>query len=53
MLSNLCAALPALYTLFITMAQVAGQEEREKSTALKGEYVTALWETYECVSAFL
>lgn len=38
MLSHLCAALtPALYTLWITMAYVAGQEDREKTTALKGK----------------
>uniref|UniRef100_A0A671Y8M4 ARB2 cotranscriptional regulator A n=1 Tax=Sparus aurata TaxID=8175 RepID=A0A671Y8M4_SPAAU len=35
MLSHLCAATPALYILWFTMAQVAGQEDREKTTALK------------------
>ncbi|XP_037632585.1 cotranscriptional regulator FAM172A homolog isoform X2 [Sebastes umbrosus] len=35
MLSHLCAATPALYILWITMAQIAGQEDREKTTALK------------------
>eukprot|EP00064_Thunnus_orientalis_P007291 superscaffoldBa00000798_g7311 len=35
MLSHLCAAIPALYILWIAMAQVAGQEDREKTTALK------------------
>ncbi|KAG7243936.1 hypothetical protein INR49_006094, partial [Caranx melampygus] len=35
MLSHLCAATPTLYILWITMAQVAGQEDREKTTALK------------------
>ncbi|XP_028269186.1 cotranscriptional regulator ARB2A homolog isoform X2 [Parambassis ranga] len=35
MLCHLCAATPALYLLCITMAQVAGQEEREKTPALK------------------
>lgn len=38
MLSHLCAATPALYILWITMAQIAGQEDREKTTALKGKY---------------
>uniref|UniRef100_A0A3B4V0U8 ARB2 cotranscriptional regulator A n=1 Tax=Seriola dumerili TaxID=41447 RepID=A0A3B4V0U8_SERDU len=35
MRSHLCAATPTLYILWITMAQVAGQEDREKTTALK------------------
>ncbi|XP_040011442.1 cotranscriptional regulator FAM172A homolog isoform X5 [Xiphias gladius] len=36
MLSHLCSHLTtALYILWITMAQVAGQEDREKTTALK------------------
>lgn len=37
MLSHFCAATPALFILWIIMAQVAGQEDREKTTALKGE----------------
>lgn len=37
MLSYLCAVTPAVYLLCIIMAQVAGQEDREKSTALKGK----------------
>lgn len=37
MLSHLCAATQALYILWITMAQIAGQEDREKTTALKGK----------------
>lgn len=39
MLSHLCAATPALYILWITMAQIAGQEDREKTTALKGKMI--------------
>lgn len=40
MLSYLCAATPALYILWIAMAaQAAGQEDREKTTALKGEFI--------------
>uniref|UniRef100_A0A3Q4M393 ARB2 cotranscriptional regulator A n=1 Tax=Neolamprologus brichardi TaxID=32507 RepID=A0A3Q4M393_NEOBR len=35
MLSHFCAATPALFILWIIMAQVAGQEDREKTTALK------------------
>uniref|UniRef100_A0AAQ6ABR7 Arb2 domain-containing protein n=2 Tax=Amphiprion TaxID=80969 RepID=A0AAQ6ABR7_AMPOC len=35
MLSHLSAAIPPLYILWIAMAQVAGQEDREKTTALK------------------
>uniref|UniRef100_A0A8C5I8U2 Arb2 domain-containing protein n=1 Tax=Gouania willdenowi TaxID=441366 RepID=A0A8C5I8U2_GOUWI len=35
MISCLCAATPALYILWIIMAQVAGQEDKEKTTALK------------------
>ncbi|XP_063753469.1 cotranscriptional regulator ARB2A homolog isoform X2 [Eleginops maclovinus] len=36
MISHLCAATPALYILWIIMAQIAaGQEDREKTTALK------------------
>ncbi|XP_036954649.1 cotranscriptional regulator FAM172A homolog isoform X1 [Acanthopagrus latus] len=35
MRSHLCAATPVLYILWFTMAQVAGQEDREKTTALK------------------
>lgn len=41
MLSHLRAAASALYILWITMAQVAGQEDREKTTALKGELTFA------------
>lgn len=37
MLSQLRAATPALYILWIAMAQIAGQEDREKTTALKGK----------------
>ena len=37
MRSHLCAATPVLYVLWFTMAQVAGQEDREKTTALKGK----------------
>lgn len=37
MLSHLCAATQALSILWIAMAQVAGHEDREKTTALKGE----------------
>lgn len=39
MLSHLCAATPSFYILWITMAQIAGQDEREKTTALKGNPV--------------
>ncbi|KAF3850974.1 hypothetical protein F7725_012746 [Dissostichus mawsoni] len=36
MISHLCAATPVLYILWIAMAQIAaGQEDREKTTALK------------------
>ncbi|KAF7200068.1 cotranscriptional regulator ARB2A homolog [Nothobranchius furzeri] len=35
MLSHLCAATSALYILWITMAHVAGQDDRERTTALK------------------
>uniref|UniRef100_A0A8C3AUX9 ARB2 cotranscriptional regulator A n=1 Tax=Cyclopterus lumpus TaxID=8103 RepID=A0A8C3AUX9_CYCLU len=35
MFSHLCAAIPELCILWITMAQIAGQEDREKTTALK------------------
>lgn len=42
MLCLLRAATPALYLLCITMAQVAGQEEREKTPALKGELTIEL-----------
>uniref|UniRef100_A0A3B5MDE7 ARB2 cotranscriptional regulator A n=1 Tax=Xiphophorus couchianus TaxID=32473 RepID=A0A3B5MDE7_9TELE len=35
MSSHLISATSALYILWITMAQVAGQEDREKTTALK------------------
>lgn len=42
MLSHLSAATPALCILWITMAQVAGQEDREKTTALKGKYEMTL-----------
>uniref|UniRef100_A0A7N6A0F8 Arb2 domain-containing protein n=1 Tax=Anabas testudineus TaxID=64144 RepID=A0A7N6A0F8_ANATE len=35
MLSHLCAATQTLYILWIAMAQVAGHEDREKTTALK------------------
>ncbi|XP_056273894.1 cotranscriptional regulator FAM172A homolog isoform X2 [Pseudoliparis swirei] len=35
MFSHLRAAIPELYLLWITMAQIAGQEDREKTTALK------------------
>ncbi|XP_051806382.1 cotranscriptional regulator FAM172A homolog isoform X2 [Acanthochromis polyacanthus] len=35
MLSHLSAAIPPLYILWIAMAQVGGQEDREKTTALK------------------
>lgn len=37
MLFHFCAATPPLFVLWIIMAQVAGQEDREKTTALKGE----------------
>lgn len=37
MISSPCAVTPALYVLSIIMAQVAGQEDLEKSTALKGK----------------
>lgn len=36
MISTPCAVTPALYFLCIIMAQVAGQEDPEKSTPLKG-----------------
>lgn len=43
MLSHLFAALtPALYTLWIIMAYVAGQEDREKTTALKGNLKSSI-----------
>uniref|UniRef100_A0A669BDW0 ARB2 cotranscriptional regulator A n=1 Tax=Oreochromis niloticus TaxID=8128 RepID=A0A669BDW0_ORENI len=35
MLFHFCAATPPLFVLWIIMAQVAGQEDREKTTALK------------------
>ncbi|XP_056144875.1 LOW QUALITY PROTEIN: cotranscriptional regulator FAM172A homolog [Lampris incognitus] len=35
MLAHLCAVTQGLYILWLIMAQVAGQEEREKTTALK------------------
>ncbi|XP_061584951.1 cotranscriptional regulator FAM172A homolog [Cololabis saira] len=35
MLCHLCATTPALYILWMIMAQVSGQEDREKTTALK------------------
>ena len=42
---HLCSHLtPAVYILWIAMAQVAGQEDREKTTALKGELNILLWE---------
>ncbi len=36
MLSHFRAATPALCILWIAMAQIAGQEDRERTTALKG-----------------
>ena len=38
MLSHLRAAIPTIFIVWIAMAQVAGQEDKEKTTALKGEY---------------
>lgn len=39
MISHLCAATLVLYILWIAMAQIAaGQEDREKTTALKGKH---------------
>lgn len=40
MLSHLRTAISTLFVVWIAMAHVAGQEDREKTTALKGEYGT-------------
>lgn len=42
MISAPCAVTPALYFLSIVMAHVAGQEDLEKSTPLKGKKMNAV-----------